>query len=214
MGRYGKGILGSFVGKVGTVIGSSWRGISYMRSLPVFKTGRTPTDKQLEQQMRFGLMTRFLAPAKPLLEVGFKNYAQQQTAYNGALSYNIKNAITGVYPALEVDYPMIMISRGDLPGAEVPSADSTVAATVTFNWTDNTGRGKAKDTDQLMILAHCPALQESVAGIELAARSAATADVVLPGHFSGQVVHLWIAWQSANGKELSGTAYLATVNVA
>lgn len=117
MGRYGKGILGSFVGKVGTVIGSSWRGISYMRSLPVFKTGRTPPDKQLEQQMRFGLMTRFLSPVEPLLEIGFKNYAKQQTGYNGALSYNIKNAISGLYPALEVDYAMIMFSlRHRLPG--------------------------------------------------------------------------------------------------
>jgi hypothetical protein len=214
MGKYGKGILGDFAGKVGTVIGSSWRGVSYMRSLSVFKKTRTPSEKQLEQQMRFGLMTRFLSPVKPLLEIGFKNYAKQQTGYNGALSYNIKNAISGVYPALEVDYAMIMFSRGDLPGAEAASADSSAAATVTFNWTDNTGRGKAKDTDQLMVLVHCPDLQESLASIELAGRSAATADVVLPSHFSGQEVHLWIAWQSADGKELSGTAYLATVNVA
>lgn len=32
MGTIKQGILGGFSGKVGTVIGSSWKGISYMRS--------------------------------------------------------------------------------------------------------------------------------------------------------------------------------------
>lgn len=34
MGTIKKGILGGFSGKVGTVVGSSWKGIAYMRSLP------------------------------------------------------------------------------------------------------------------------------------------------------------------------------------
>ena len=34
MGKIKQGILGGFKGKVGTVIGSSWNGITYMRGLP------------------------------------------------------------------------------------------------------------------------------------------------------------------------------------
>jgi len=34
MGTYNKGILGAFYGKVGTVVGSTWRGKDVMRSLP------------------------------------------------------------------------------------------------------------------------------------------------------------------------------------
>ena len=33
MGKIKQGILGGFRGKVGTVIGASWNGISYMRGL-------------------------------------------------------------------------------------------------------------------------------------------------------------------------------------
>ena len=33
MGKIKQGILGGFKGKVGTVIGASWNGISYMRGL-------------------------------------------------------------------------------------------------------------------------------------------------------------------------------------
>jgi hypothetical protein len=34
MGTIKQGILGGFSGKVGTVVGASWKGIAYMRSLP------------------------------------------------------------------------------------------------------------------------------------------------------------------------------------
>jgi len=34
MGTIRKGVLGGFSGKVGTVVGSSWKGVSFMRSLP------------------------------------------------------------------------------------------------------------------------------------------------------------------------------------
>lgn len=34
MARYNQGILGSFIGKVGNVVGSTWRGRAYMKALP------------------------------------------------------------------------------------------------------------------------------------------------------------------------------------
>jgi len=52
MGTYVKGILGNFSGKVGTVIGSNWKTVNYMRSLSGKRKG-TPTSAQLEQQMKF-----------------------------------------------------------------------------------------------------------------------------------------------------------------
>ncbi len=40
MGTISKGILGGFSGKVGTVVGGSWKGIDYMRS----RSGRRTSD--------------------------------------------------------------------------------------------------------------------------------------------------------------------------
>jgi hypothetical protein len=48
MGTINKGILGGFSGKVGTVVGGTWKGIDYMCS----KSNRrnfVPSQKQLEQ---------------------------------------------------------------------------------------------------------------------------------------------------------------------
>lgn len=51
MGTIKKGILGGFSGKVGTVVGGSWKGISYMRSLPqkVKKPAYRRTSKPTHQ---------------------------------------------------------------------------------------------------------------------------------------------------------------------
>lgn len=35
MGSYDRGILRALSGKVGSVIGAHWRGIDYMRSMPI-----------------------------------------------------------------------------------------------------------------------------------------------------------------------------------
>lgn len=61
MGAIKQGILGSFSGKVGTVVGSSWMGISYMRALsPNVKDARSP--KQLAQREKFALANAFIKP--------------------------------------------------------------------------------------------------------------------------------------------------------
>ena len=45
MGKIKQGILGGFKGKVGTVIGSSWNGIAYMKGLPQSqKDPKTPAQ--------------------------------------------------------------------------------------------------------------------------------------------------------------------------
>ena len=52
MGKIKQGILGGFKGKVGTVIGSSWNGIAYMRGLA--QSVKNPkTAAQLQQRAYF-----------------------------------------------------------------------------------------------------------------------------------------------------------------
>ncbi|MBQ1583590.1 MAG: hypothetical protein II078_00860 [Muribaculaceae bacterium] len=46
MGKIKQGILGGFRGKVGTVVGSYWNGIFYMKALPQnYKKGRSGSQK-------------------------------------------------------------------------------------------------------------------------------------------------------------------------
>ena len=55
MGTYNKGILGAFSGKVGPVVGATWRGKDVMRSLPK-KSNRLATAFQQQQRSKFAMV--------------------------------------------------------------------------------------------------------------------------------------------------------------
>jgi hypothetical protein len=126
MGTIVKGILGGFSGKVGTVVGSTWRGLAVMKSVPGPRKGN-PTLLQLEQQARFTLMIKFLQPLTGLFNQTFSSGTVGMSGFNKAFSYNVLNGITGVYPAFTVNFPMLLISKGDLPNATAPSVTSPLA---------------------------------------------------------------------------------------
>ena len=135
MGIFSKGILGPFSGTVGTVVGSSWKGIDYMRSLPR-KSDRAPSQLQLEHRLKFSLIGTFLRTMTPLLQISFKGQSKNMSGFNSAFSYNMKNAVAGAYPDFEIDFSMALVSRGDLPNAGAPQAQAGAGNSIDWSWTD------------------------------------------------------------------------------
>lgn len=211
MGTYSKGILGSFSGKVGTVVGSSWNGIDYMRSLPK-KSSKAPTDKQLEQRVKLALAVGFLKPVSPLLSIGFKKAAVNNTGFNVATSLIVREAITGIYPDYMIDYSKVMFSQGDLTGPWNAVA-SSVGAVLTVSWTDNTGSGNAKAEDKAMLMIYNSDKSQYVYTAGAAPRSAATESISLPDNFAGDTVEVWMGFISADGKSVATSIYLGSIAV-
>lgn len=89
MGIIKRGILGGFSGKVGNVVGSSWKGISVLRVMPLSVGGET-TVKQAEQRGAFGTISKF---ASSILTVWVKplwdRHAQRMSGYNAFIQQNI-----------------------------------------------------------------------------------------------------------------------------
>jgi hypothetical protein len=212
MGTIKQGVLGGFSGKVGTVIGSSWKGIAVMRGLSVGKRG-SPTEAQLQQQAKFSLMIKFLQPLTSLLNRTFDSFAVGMSGINKAFSYNVQNGITGVYPAVAVNYPMVLLSRGDLPVAAAPAANSAVAGKLAFTWTDNSGLGKAIATDIAFVAVFCEALNHWIYNQNTAAARSAGTYTLDVSAFSGKTVQTYIGFVSANGKTYSNSLYTGIVNV-
>ena len=84
-----QGILGAFSGKVGSVVGSSWKGIPVMKSLPP-SVANPKTAKQIEQRSRMKACTAFsqaiLADViKPLND----RFASRMSGFNAFTSRNI-----------------------------------------------------------------------------------------------------------------------------
>jgi hypothetical protein len=209
MGRISKGILGGFSGTVGTVVGGNWRGIDYMRSQPK-RRNFSSSRKQLEQQLRFGLMTKFQQPVNSLLNVSFKSYAIRMTGANSALSYNIRNAVKGSFPDYEIDYSLFLMSRGDLPNAQNPTATAAAGSQVNFAWTSNVGTGKASGTDKAILVVYCPEMRSCMYTTSGAERSAGS-DSLNVSSYSGKTVETWIGFFSENEREVATSIYTGSI---
>jgi hypothetical protein len=212
MGTYRKGILGSFTGKVGTVVGSSWNGIDYMKSLPR-PSSKAPKDLQLIQRAKMGLATGFLQPISALVNTGYKSLAVKKTGFNVATAQVITDAIIGIYPNLEIDYPNVLISKGNLTSAWNPVATSA-AGNLTVTWQNNSTSGTAKPTDNAVLLVYNPLQSQYVFTLDGDARSLGTDTLILPANFVGDTVHVWIAFYAADKKTISTSLYAGEVIIA
>ena len=207
MGTIKKGILGGFSGKVGTVIGASWKGIDYMRSLPK-KSSKPPTQLQLDVRARMALAMGFLNPVLPLIRVGYQSYnGDGTTPINTAVAELIKGGITGTSPNFVVDFDKVSYSKGELSGPWTPEIETTVAGELTFNWAAQPVSPVAQPTDQLTLVVYNPAKDKYVFLSNAAVRSALTVDLLLPLDFSGDTVHSYMFFVSQDGKQVSSTFY-------
>ena len=213
MGKIKKGILGGFSGKVGTVVGSSWKGIAYMRSLA--QSVRNPrTEPQLRQRGKFAITVAFLKPMTGLLRIGWKQYAHRQSPFNAATSYTIANAITGAHPNFSIDPSKVLISRGTLTPAANASAASGASGTIAFTWDDNSGSSTAKQSDKALLAVVNPDKSEAVFDTAGAARSAGTQNITAPGDWVGETVIAYMGFISEDGKEVANSVHLGAVTVA
>ncbi len=84
MGTIEKGFMGGFRGKLGTAVGSTWKGKSVIRSKPPSKRTAPPSEAQLEVQAKFTLMTNFLRPLSDLFDQTFRKTAVGMSGANKA----------------------------------------------------------------------------------------------------------------------------------
>ena len=153
MGKISQGVLGGFSGKVGNIVGGTWKGIDYMRIKPS-NVANPRTQGQVDQRTKFSNVLNFLQPMTEFLRVGYKLYANKMTQFNSAMSYQLQNAITGVYPDFSIDYTKVLVSKGALLRAEATTGVSTEAGVVQLSWTDNSASGGAKATDKALIMLY------------------------------------------------------------
>lgn len=207
-----KGILGGFSGKVGTVIGGSWKGVDYMRSLPKV-SAKPPTQKQSEQRSKFSTTMAFLKPISSLIAKGFQSVTGARTPLNAAVSYHVKQAVEGTSPDFTIDMTKVIFSQGELTGAWSPLAVSTLPASISFNWQDNTGTGLSSSDDQAILLVYNAAKSQFVALENAADRSAMEVDLILPATFTGDEVDCWISFCTKDGKRMATSVHVGKVTV-
>lgn len=208
-----QGILGGVSGKIGNVIGGTWKGIDYLRIKPS-SVANPKTDGQLDQRSKFAKVLHFLQPMTDFLRVGFKQYAIKMTEFNAAMSYNLFNAVLGAYPNYTIDYPNALVSRGNLKGVANGTATSTTPAEIDITWDDNSSSGNALATDKSLILILNPDKKESIYTTSGPLRPAGAETLTLPAEYTGDVVEVYLGFVAADGTKVSNSTHLGSVTVA
>lgn len=205
MGTLKKGVFGGFSGKVGNVVGVSWKGVDYIRSLPS-KVNDPKTKSQVKQRSRFSVTMDFQRTITPFLRIGFQTHANgRMTAFNAAMSYNMKFAVKGEHQDVVLDYPNVLVSRGPLSPA--PSIHAEIAGgELQVNW-ESTLLENARLNDIAMVLAYNPVKRRSVHDINAGKRANTKASLALPVVWKGDVVETYLAFKTADGVMVSDSVY-------
>jgi hypothetical protein len=211
MGRALWGTSGGFQGKNGANIGR-WSGGQNIVGPQPHPSHKPATTGQLNVRAKFSLITKFLGMISPLIKIGFDEEREvKESAFSAAVSYNYRYGVTGVAPAYVIDYPKILFSKGSLENPMSVTMATTVDAQLDFSWSAYAGI-KALPTDLITFVVYNPSKQLFVVMKDAAARSVLSYDLVLPGEFSGDNVHVYMLMISADDKVVSNTRYVgATV---
>ncbi len=220
MGKYENGILGEFNGKVGNVVGSNWKGISYMRAKSK-TTNKKSSEKQIIQRAKFQYVSNFVQPLQPVIQVGFKSQEIQKSPRNAAMSEILNYTLMGEYPSFSINFGQLKIAKGSL---DLPSeyAVSLQDGRALFTWST---KGNSEDNQDNSTWTQF-LLQNNVILVTLAdgytpkytmynyKRSDGTGDLGLPVAPSGTVVHCYLAFFADDGsKRVSNSVYVGSVTV-
>jgi hypothetical protein len=198
MARIKNGILGGVSGKIGNVVGGSWNGIDYLRTLQS-DVKQPNTELQSTQRLKFKTVIRFLQPLNEVIRIGFKAWTVKMSAFNAAFSYNFHSALIGDYNnGFAMDHPYVLLSRGNLNGAMNLTVVTDGPAAIHFTWTDNSAQGNAKTTDSAFYAVVNPAKQETVYLLNAANRLTGEIVASLPVNWSGDTVHCYFGFFALN----------------
>lgn len=210
MGIIKQGILGGFSGKVGPVIGSSWKGIDYMKGVPT-SVANPQTAPQMAQRGKFSNAVDF---AKEILAGTIKplrdRFAVKMSGYNAFMQDNISLFES----AMPTPASNLIIASGKMEKTEISSVSSVAESPdYVVEWTDDSGQGYKTATDKAYIVAFNEDTGEIASASAVGVRSDETATVSFDIGFNpGMTIHIYLVFLREDGTVVSNTAYKTVVS--
>lgn len=206
MGKLLQGILGGVSGRVGNVVGSSWKGIPVIKSRPL----SVANPRTAAQVMQRTAMSNTVAFVKPIIASVIKplwdRFAQQQSGYNAFTSANI-----GEFESNPPATPSnVKISAGKMAATPMTSVEpDSLNKTIKVSWAPDAGQGLKLASDVPYIVAQDQSTGEVFGENALSTRASNTATINAPAGFlvSGNTLSVWLAFRRADGTVVSNSSY-------
>lgn len=206
MARLSQGILGGVLGKIGNVVGSSWKGIPIIKSKPL-SVSNPRTTSQVAQRTK---MANVVAFAQAILASTIKplndRFAQQASGFNDFVRRNIALFADSI-PSTPAS---LQISSGQMESVNPVSAVCNAGeAFVTVSFPTDYSDAFSTSSD----LAYAVVMNANTGVIGSSGGSAIrSAGEIVVGRLgtttAGDILHIWLAFRRADGTVVSGTGYL------
>ncbi len=207
-----RGILGGIQNKIGNVVGSSWKGIAVLKSLPL-SVANPRTAPQVSNRERFASCNAFFSSinagvVKPLWD----RFASQMSGFNAAVQYNIAN-----FAGTELTNPEgLRISNGKMATTPITSvvADNS-SNLISFVWTSGAGAGLKLGTDVAYVVAYNVNKHETVGAPTLTTRDDEEGDLAMPANWeTGDSLYCYLAFKRVDGTVVDVSSAMAASIVA
>lgn len=197
MGVIKRGLLGGVSGKVANVVGGSWKGIAYVRALPL-SVANPDTEKQKQQRGAFAnVLLVAQACAGNIIKPFWNQYAQRMSGFNLFQKTNIKAFDKDGLS----DADKFTVTTGDLTSA-TPAKDTWNNSTkeLSISWVDNSGEGNAVAEDKAIIGVYNDVQKSWTFAVTIAERSTESATIELPDANTAQNVTVFLSFQNSKGR--------------
>ena len=213
MGKLSRGFLGGFQGQLGTAYGCFWRLMDLIKAMPR-KSNRPATLKQLMVQLRLALIVDFLRSLSAIIKIGFRDGPSNQSPMNVAVSYHVKNAVTGVYPNYTIDYTKVKLSQGKLDSLASTAVLTAAGAVLEYSWLGSSvGEVNSSPTDKVSLVVYNPAKPKFIIVKDVATRADLEYSLQLPADFAGDEVECYLMVTSDDDKMVSQSEHLASITI-
>ncbi len=207
MARILSGILGGFEAKVGNVVGSRWRSISYIRSLPR-RSRKEPSEKQLATRLKFSLASAFVYPIRSIVDVGFTDSKiTDSTATANFIGQIINNAIVGSYPDLKIDYSKVIISKGGISPLKDLQITINSPSDIIISWSFTDGHFSGKGSDKVLAVLYDD-LKKEYQILEDATRLSKQVKLNITDQTTSASLHVWLFCIEEKTNKVSESQYL------
>ncbi|MES2454831.1 MAG: DUF6266 family protein [Bacteroidota bacterium] len=206
MGIIDSGILGPFRKKIGPAIGRRHMGQNLI--LPLYhKTTKPPTENQIDKQDKFGMLNGLLNKMKRFVEPGFKAYARKKSARNAAYSYNYAHAFVEVEGQTMINFPMLVLSRGNVAKPDGLKVDRQ-GNQLNFTWQSQRQSASCLFTDLASFLVYNPVKKRVTLRSRIVSRYEGIFSMVLTDNTAGDELHCYLSFSTADGKAVGNSKYI------
>lgn len=205
MAKLKQGILGGISGKIGNIIGSSWKGLAVIKTKPL----SVANPRSAGQVAQRNSMTAAVAFVKIILASVVKPLWDRNAQYMSGYNAWVKDNIASFDSTGEFDPTTAIMSKGKMANTMVLDATGSAGSgNATLQWSDDSGEGYKLITDVPFLVMY-NATTKGVVGYQTGETRADELSVnAMPvGTLAGHVIHFWFMFRRADGTIIGNPTY-------